>query len=145
MKDEMDLHFSGKRFTEPEDLKNLVYRSYHFSGPFSSKSFKGEWKLCLDDLRDPKPVEPSKGGCFGVLGVVKEVQAREVKVHVVKEETRYEKGWELDVTIHLENGLSDPNVGGKYAFKGTLEPFTPAVKDIKFKAEVYEQVVQRAE
>jgi hypothetical protein len=40
----------------------------------------------------PKPVELSKGDFLGVLGVVTDVQAREVKVHVVKDEIRYVEG-----------------------------------------------------
>lgn len=77
--------------------------------------------------------------------MVKEVQDRKITVHVVEAESLVSKGWELDVVVHLEEGLSDPRVGGKYIFKGTLDPFERDFKDVNFRAEVCEEVGENAE
>jgi len=77
----------------------------------------------LYNLEDPEPVAPSKGCCFRATGVVMTVKDGEVVLHLKKEDTRYNKGWEKDMTVRLAEGVETPEEGGKYMLRWTVTPF----------------------
>jgi hypothetical protein len=75
------------------------------------------------------------------------MDAEEVEVHVAQELTRMMEPQglerlERDITVQLVKDVDQPEMGGLYMFKGSLEPFAKEVKDkeTKFMAEVCEKI-----
>ena len=54
--------YGGNRSLETSQLKEMVYKTYVFSGTFGAEALgKEEWKGSLDQVVDPVPVEPRRG------------------------------------------------------------------------------------
>ena len=134
--------YGGNRSLETSQLNEMVYETYAFSGMFGAEALgkKEEWKGSLDQVVDPVPVEPRRGSCFRLVGKVTEVHGCEIEVFVKQEERMFAKGFEKAVTVHLPEGVEKPEIGSAHVFKGVLEPFTKAFKDMKFMAEVCEKM-----
>jgi len=137
------LLLNGKKDAEDKDLKDLVYQTYRFSEGLSNPAYKEKWAVRLYDLKDPEPVEPSKGCCFRAMGIVQSVKETVVVLHLEREGTRLLKGWERDITIMLDEGVENPEEGGKYVLKGIITPFSPTYKDLEYKAVVCERLEEK--
>jgi hypothetical protein len=138
---EIDLVLTGQSCSWPKDLKNLVYGTYCFTTYWMYGTDPG-WSVVrhVDAMRDPQPMEPSKGFCFMITGTMVQIKGRKVKVSRKKELSNGLKGWEKSVTVRLARTVHRPDTGGLYVFKGLLEPFTKDEQDAKFMAKVCERV-----
>ena len=57
----VSLVLEGKQDASDNDLKDMVYKTYRFSGAYGVDPSLNKWSGYLDKLQDPQPVEPSKG------------------------------------------------------------------------------------
>jgi hypothetical protein len=143
------LVLNGQECGWHDDLRDMVYRTYRFSGTLRVKASSNGWSGNFDRLHDPEPVEPRQGCCFRIVGRVTRVNGQEVEVHVAQEPTRVMemqglKSWEKDITVHLVEGVEKPETGKLYVFKGLLEPFTD-FNNMKFMAEVCDRIEEEVE
>jgi hypothetical protein len=141
MNKDLRLVLDGKQTASDDDLKNMVYRTYRFSGNCGAVPSPNNWPRWLDKMQDPEPTGPSKGCCFKVVGSVTKVDGEQVEVHVAQEPTRMMETQELErlarqITVHLVKGVDQPEMGSSYVFKGLFEPFAKEMQDTNFMAEV---------
>jgi hypothetical protein len=124
---EIQLVLTGQHFAWPEDIMKLVYRTYCFTSSYMYGTEPG-WPETVHAIKDPQPIEPSKGCCFRIAGIVVKVKGTVVKVFCKKESCNDLKGWEKRVALHLAEDVNKPEPGGMYVIKALLEPFAKGCK-----------------